>query len=89
MLFQSLPVLFNLKQVIDGAGGCSRSLAGRHILVLSFCLLWWRELRRKVDLLEDGHYVRTSALMHIGLLVLICEYGYHMSDPSRTLPWQR
>jgi hypothetical protein len=88
VLLQSLSVLVNLKQVIYGASGCSRSLAGRHVLVLSFCLLWWRELRRKIDLLEDCHYVRTSTLMHIGLLVLICEYGYHMSDPSHTLPRQ-
>jgi len=82
-------MLINLKQVIDGASGCSGSLASRHVLVLSFCLLWWRELRRKVDLLEDCHHIRASTLMHIGLLVLICEYGYHMSDPSRTLPRQR
>lgn len=84
-----MTMLVNLEQVIDWASGCPRSLACRHVLVLSFCLLWWRELRRKVDLLEDCHHVRASAWTHIWLLVLICEYGHHMSNPSRTQPWQR
>ena len=44
MLLLAMPVLVNLEQVIDWASGRPRSLASWHILVLSFCLLWWREL---------------------------------------------